>query len=187
MSGQASFVPFARYHRASLSWKTWPLICETALTSYSATWPKQGMTRGGIAYRLAIPWAPHTYVSAFSLLPTPMARDNHGPDYYQSGRRDGSPSLPGLLVVQRAPIAPYLPALDRWQRVVKRARPRAFTTNRDGGPAVAPVFVEWLMGLPHGLVTAVGLSRSRQTSVLGAGVVPQQAEFAIRAMTGLTE
>lgn len=44
-----------------------------------------------------------------------------------------------------------------------------------------PVFVEWMMGLPQGWVTDVpDLSRNDQLKALGNGVVPQQAEAALR-------
>lgn len=46
--------------------------------------------------------------------------------------------------------------------------------------------VEWMMGLPLGHVTHTpGLSRTQQLKLLGNGVVPQQAEYAIRMLTGL--
>ena len=46
-------------------------------------------------------------------------------------------------------------------------------------------FVEWMMGLPDGWVTAVdGISRSRQLRLLGNGVVPQQAAAAYRTLAG---
>jgi DNA (cytosine-5)-methyltransferase 1 len=46
------------------------------------------------------------------------------------------------------------------------------------------VFVEWLMGLPAGWVTAVGLSHTAQLHVLGNGVVPQQAFVALDDIFG---
>ncbi|MFI2190534.1 hypothetical protein [Streptomyces sioyaensis] len=48
---------------------------------------------------------------------------------------------------------------------------------------LSPLFVEWLMGLPSGHVTAVpGLSRTPQLKALGNGVVPQQAALALHAL-----
>jgi hypothetical protein len=44
------------------------------------------------------------------------------------------------------------------------------------------VFVEWLMGLPRGHVTETGLPRSAQLRILGDGVVPQQAAYALRIL-----
>lgn len=46
-----------------------------------------------------------------------------------------------------------------------------------------PEFIEWMMGLPDGWVTAVpGLTRTQQVKALGNGVVPQQAATALRDM-----
>lgn len=45
-----------------------------------------------------------------------------------------------------------------------------------------PVFVEYMMGLPEGWVTDLGFSRSQQLKMLGNGVVPQQAEYAIHQL-----
>ena len=39
-------------------------------------------------------------------------------------------------------------------------------------------FVAWMLGLPEGGVTGVGLSRSQELKMLGNGVVPQQAAAA---------
>jgi DNA (cytosine-5)-methyltransferase 1 len=47
---------------------------------------------------------------------------------------------------------------------------------------IAPVFVEWMMGLPAGHVTdpAIGLTRNEQLKGRSAnGVVPQQAALAL--------
>ena len=45
-----------------------------------------------------------------------------------------------------------------------------------------PVFVEYMMGLPQGWVTDLDISRSQQLKMLGNGVVPQQAEYAIHQL-----
>jgi DNA (cytosine-5)-methyltransferase 1 len=45
-----------------------------------------------------------------------------------------------------------------------------------------PAFVEYMMGLPKGWVTNVGLSRTQQLKMLGNGVVPQQAFHAIKLL-----
>lgn len=49
-----------------------------------------------------------------------------------------------------------------------------------GQPRLAARFTEWLMGLPDGYVTSLGLPRSAELKALGNGVVPQQAEAAVR-------
>jgi DNA (cytosine-5)-methyltransferase 1 len=46
-----------------------------------------------------------------------------------------------------------------------------------------PAFVEWLMGLPEGHVTAVpGLTRNQMLKALGNGVVPLQGTAAVAAL-----
>jgi hypothetical protein len=47
-------------------------------------------------------------------------------------------------------------------------------------------FVEFLMGIPDGHVTdpAIGLTRAQQLKACGNGVVPSQAEAALRLLTG---
>jgi DNA (cytosine-5)-methyltransferase 1 len=43
-------------------------------------------------------------------------------------------------------------------------------------------FVEYMMGLPEGWVTDLDLSRSQQLKMLGNGVVPQQAHYALELL-----
>ena len=69
---------------------------------------------------------------------------------------------------------------------------RRFTSRRDMHLQAIPdalaegrlnaKFVEYMMGLPDGWVTDVGLSRSQQLKILGNGVVPQQAEYALELL-----
>jgi DNA (cytosine-5)-methyltransferase 1 len=48
-----------------------------------------------------------------------------------------------------------------------------------------PKFVEYIMGLPIGWVTDLEISRSQQLKLLGNGVVPQQAYYAIDKLESL--
>ncbi|MEU4300058.1 MULTISPECIES: hypothetical protein [Kitasatospora] len=60
-------------------------------------------------------------------------------------------------------------------------RPAPDPTDARG--RLAPEFVEWVMGVGPGHVTAVpGLSRSAQLTALGNGVVPQQASRALQLL-----
>jgi DNA (cytosine-5)-methyltransferase 1 len=43
-------------------------------------------------------------------------------------------------------------------------------------------FVEYIMGLPEGWVTDLDISRSQQLKILGNGVVPQQAYYALQLL-----
>jgi len=68
----------------------------------------------------------------------------------------------------------YDAAIKRWEETIGRAAP---TPTNDKG--LAPAFVEWMMGLPEGWVTGLGLSRNAELKMLGNGVVPQQAALAL--------
>ena len=52
------------------------------------------------------------------------------------------------------------------------------------GDRLNPGFIEYMMGLPKGWVTDVGLSRTQQLKILGNGVVPQQAYYALQLLLG---
>ena len=73
----------------------------------------------------------------------------------------------------------YTPAIRRWTVALGRTPPHPTEPGRTGRPRLAAVFVEWLMGLEAGWVTATGLTRAAQIRTLGNGVVPAQATTAI--------
>lgn len=78
-------------------------------------------------------------------------------------------------------LGPYAEACARWATATGRHAPPPV----DGEGRLSPRFVEWMMGLPDGWVTAVdGISRTRQLRLLGNGVVPQQATAAYRTLAG---
>jgi DNA (cytosine-5)-methyltransferase 1 len=54
--------------------------------------------------------------------------------------------------------------------------------GRDGGKRLNQSFVEWMMGLEEGTVCGNGLTRREEMTLLGNGVVPQQAELALRIL-----
>jgi DNA (cytosine-5)-methyltransferase 1 len=68
----------------------------------------------------------------------------------------------------------YADAINRWEWAIGRAAPKPVTDDR----LLSSRFVEWMMGLPDGWVTGVGLSRSQELKILGNGVMPQQAAAA---------
>ncbi|MBP8882719.1 MAG: hypothetical protein KBG77_16650, partial [Dermatophilaceae bacterium] len=98
------------------------------------------------------------------------------------------------------------PAIARWEAVLGRPAPaptEVSTKSRERCPVhgdpqegrpgdaresvgescackrrLSPEFVSWMMGLPAGWVTDLGLTRNEELKILGNGVVPQQAAAA---------
>lgn len=110
------------------------------------------------------------------------------------GRGEGRPEHAGQLGAADAPIGgalghvnwgEYEPAIRRWEHILGRPAPYPAARGPRGGVKVAPAFGEWLMGLPEGHISNVpGLSINEQLKLVGNGVVPQQAERAIRWLLG---
>jgi DNA (cytosine-5)-methyltransferase 1 len=79
------------------------------------------------------------------------------------------------------------PAIERWAKVIGRPAPPATKPDgKDGAHPLSAEFTEWLMGLPAGWVTGVGLTRNEALKACGNGVVPQQAELALRLLLETT-
>jgi hypothetical protein len=75
----------------------------------------------------------------------------------------------------------FEPAIRRWEEVLDRPAPAPTKPDgKDGAHRLSSGFTEWMMGLPEGWITDVGLSRNEELKACGNGVVPQQAEMALR-------
>lgn len=132
-----------------------------------------------------------------TLLPTPTQNMTTGPG---TSGRDGGLNLQTAAALLPTPSASnygtnrdrlttwgdYGDAVRRWEHLLGRPAPEpTIPSLRTGAPQLAPRFVEWMMGLPAGWVTDVpGLAprvtgeRNAMLSLLGDGVVPQQAAAA---------
>jgi DNA (cytosine-5)-methyltransferase 1 len=75
-------------------------------------------------------------------------------------------------------FGPYGAAIERWELVIGRPAPDPTDSQR----RLNPRFVEWMMGLPDGWVTDIVKGRTHQLRILGNGVVPQQASYALRLL-----
>lgn len=77
----------------------------------------------------------------------------------------------------------FEPAIRRWESVIRREAPAPTKPDgKDGNHRLSSAFTEWMMGLPEGWITDVGLSRNDELKACGNGVVPQQAELALRLL-----
>ena len=77
----------------------------------------------------------------------------------------------------------FEPAIKRWEQVIERKAPAPTKPDgKDGNHRLSSKFTEWMMGLPEGWITDVGLTRNEELKACGNGVVPQQAELALRIL-----
>ena len=161
----------------------WASQPEQAGGDYAPLGPDQGGDGGGGDPRL-------------TLLPTPRVSSGNGVS--ERELREGNPKVRletsvALLPAAKASDAdfgPYAPAIERWERATGRPAPDpAKPSPKTGKPQLSAEFVEWMMGLPHGWFTSpeIGLTRVQALKIGGNGVVPQQAEFAIRGLMGRIE
>ena len=123
------------------------------------------------------------HAGRLSMLPTPKAGDADFGLPTTSGRpASKSTHLAGRLA--HTNFGDYAPVIERWERVLGRDAPEPLTVGPRGGRQLSPLFVEWLMGLSEGHVTApeIGLTRTQQLRALGNGVVPLQAALAIQEL-----
>jgi DNA (cytosine-5)-methyltransferase 1 len=77
----------------------------------------------------------------------------------------------------------FEPAIRRWETVLGRPAPAPTNPDgKDGNHRLSSKFTEWMMGLPDGWITDAGLTRNEELKACGNGVVPQQAELALRML-----
>ena len=120
-------------------------------------------------------------IEAQRLLPTPTV--NLGGD----GGKQVERNSPGIDVVEcHLPLwGQYVGAIHRWE-IVTRPAPPPTEVGPKGNPRLSPRFSEWMMGLPGGWITDVpGVTRNEALKLAGNGVVPQQAEAALRFLLGV--
>lgn len=120
------------------------------------------------------------------MLPTPTTQDaknNGGPSQFDRN------SLPLNTQVLTTDWGKYEPAITRWEKITNMPAPAPTKPDgKDGNHRLSAEFTEWMMGLPAGWITdpEIGLTRNEQLKACGNGVVPQQAELALRTLlTGI--
>jgi hypothetical protein len=77
----------------------------------------------------------------------------------------------------------FEPAIHRWEKVINRPAPAPTKPDgKEGSHRLSSKFTEWMMGVPDGWITDAGLNRVDELKACGNGVVPQQAELALRIL-----
>ncbi len=76
----------------------------------------------------------------------------------------------------------YRECIEKWEDVMNREAPNPLRDGKYG--LLSPEFVEWMMGLPEEHVTGkdIGLPPGTALRILGNGVVPQQAAYAVASL-----
>jgi hypothetical protein len=82
----------------------------------------------------------------------------------------------------------FEPAIRRWETIIGRSAPEPTKPDgKDNNHRLSSKFTEWMMGLPDGWITGHDLKRNDELKLAGNGVVPQQAELALRLLLELPE
>ena len=158
-----------------------------AVTGYDARWQ---------VVRASDVGAPHRRERVF-ILAQPTNTDGvrlplgqiSGNEVWHQGQPQSEPSSMGATIIDT--ISELKSPVEGVQRMGRK-----FTSRRDMHLQTPPtpldqddklnaLFVEYMMGLPKGWVTDTGLSRAQQLKMLGNGVVPQQAEYALEILTAV--
>lgn len=108
----------------------------------------------------------------------------------QDAKNNGGPSqldrntLPlNTQVLDEVSWGKFEPAIRRWEETLGRPAPAPTKPDgKDDAHRLSSAFTEWMMGLPSGWITDAGLTRNEELKACGNGVVPQQAELALRIL-----
>jgi len=130
-------------------------------------------------------YGPNLPQATTDLMPTPTTRDYK--DGSANHERDGKVQTD---TVARAIFSSgeitgtnwgkFEPAIRRWEAILDRPAPEPTKPDgKEGNHRLSSKFTEWMMGLPDGWITDIGLKRNDELKACGNGVVPQQAELAL--------
>jgi hypothetical protein len=122
-----------------------------------------------------------------NLLPTPNTMDHlpaRTPEQKAANKgKGGYANVRETVVNEIITWGKFEPAIKRWEEILGRPAPAPTKPDgKDGAHRLSSKFTEWMMGLPDGWITEVGLTRNDELKACGNGVVPQQAELALKGL-----
>ena len=95
----------------------------------------------------------------------------------------GYRNLREVVINDRINWGKYEMAIRRWELIMGRAAPDPTKPDgKNGAHRLSSSFTEWMMGLPEGWITGLGLTRNEELKACGNGVVPQQAMLALEIL-----
>jgi len=143
------FAWFANYDRERLCWRTLQGCLLEGWTEFSGRWPRSGMMRNGIAYRLP-PLVPRISGTGCSFWPTPNSSKAANDITLQcSGDGRSKPNKLGWAVGQSFPTPTSRMHKDNGKSPSELNRNSETLAMKAGGQ-LNPQWVEWLMGFPIG-------------------------------------
>lgn len=168
------FAWFANSDRDALCWKTWQHCLLGGWIEFSGRWPRSGMMRNGIAYRLP-PLVPRISGTGCSFLPTPTTQEveHPGSELTDCGKRRKTPNNKShsLNLADTVKMWPTPTSRDYKDGTAKSCQNvpengllgRAIHCRNSPEPqeeisgSLSPTWVEWLMGFPLGWTDCEGL------------------------------
>jgi hypothetical protein len=118
------------------------------------------------------------------MLPTPQVDDSKNTGHNQTRRTTLASEV---WANHETNWGKFEPAIRRWEAVIGRPAPEPTKPDgKEGNHRLSSKFTEWMMGLPDGWITDIGLKRNDELKACGNGVVPQQAELAL-SLLGIKE
>jgi DNA (cytosine-5)-methyltransferase 1 len=116
-----------------------------------------------------------------ALLPTPLVDDSKNTGHNQTRIKTLASEV--WETERTTNWGKFEPAIHRWEQTIGRPAPAPTKPDgKDGNHRLSSAFTEWMMGLPAGWITDAGLTRTEELKACGNGVVPQQAELALRIL-----
>ena len=116
-------------------------------------------------------------------LPTPTVADTFTDNLKSSQQKDGSMHSVNLSQAVHMTWGKFEDVVQRWENMIGIPAPAPTEPDgKNGAHRLSSKFTEWMMGLPKGWITGLGLSRKDELKACGNGVVPQQAELALKLL-----
>jgi hypothetical protein len=178
---------FATFDPVTCSWRTSAVSLAGEWARFSATWPRSGSMRSGVASERPT-WELPTSASGFSSWPTPSAgnfNDGESLESWQARRdREAAKGRNGNGMGTPLGVAVQLwatPAARDWRSgnsnlMDANSRPLSEQASNGKGGALNPAWVEALMGYPNGWTWAgIAGRRRRAPRTTGSRPVPSPA------------
>jgi DNA (cytosine-5)-methyltransferase 1 len=130
-------------------------------------------------------YGPNLPQTAKQLLATPQVDDGKNTGHNQTRRLTLASQV---WANHKTNWGKFDPAIRRWESIIGRPAPEPTKPDgKDNNHRLSSKFTEWMMGLPDGWITGHDLKRNDELKLAGNGVVPQQAELALRLLLELPE